>query len=123
MKKPRNKHKVFLIFFLLLATVSFSQTEEDYLNTLEVIKKGLNEGNTSLIYEQFTIDLKSSLEKEGLGKMLDSVRKESGKMQSYDLILAEDTFKNYLVEFESTSLLIVLGIAKEGISKLEIKNY
>lgn len=128
MTKLLTKYKdsrIFITVLLLLtSTTFFSQTKDDYLEALKTIKKGFNDNDPSLIHNSFNADLKLELNKDNLDKMIDSLFKENGKMQSYDLIMEEEKQKNYLVEFENSSLLIAIEIDKERkISTLEVKNY
>ncbi|WP_408030200.1 hypothetical protein [Tenacibaculum xiamenense] len=113
-----------LIFTLFLSTSIFSQTEEDYKNTLDFISKAFNEQKSEAIFQKFSTSLQQNLQAEELKKKLDSLHKDKGKMSSFELILKEEDLKNFLVEFENASMLILINLSPEGkIKKFEIKDY
>ncbi len=101
----------------------FSQTEDDYKNTLELVKKAFNESNASLIHEKFNDALKSKLKSVAFKKTIDSLQNNKGIISSYELILEEEE-RNYLVEFENGTLLMLLQLTSDGkISTFVIKEY
>jgi len=118
------KNYVIAMLALMLTSSMFSQSEEDYENTLKLIQKSFNENNSSLIHEKFESNLKATLEKVNLEKMIDSLHKEKGSMNSYEFIMEEENEKNYLVDFEYASMLIVLHLTPDGeISTFKITEY
>ncbi len=109
---------------LFLSTSVLSQTKEDYNTTLELVKKGFNEKNSSIIHEKFNAALKEKLKPDAFVKMIDSLHNDKGKMSTYELILEDEKEKNFLVEFENGSMLFLLYLAKDGkISTFQIKDY
>ncbi|CAL2089623.1 hypothetical protein [Tenacibaculum sp. 190524A05c] len=102
----------------------FSQTEDDYKNTLELVKKAFNEGKATLIHEKFNDALKGKLKPTPFKKTIDSLHNNKGEMSSYELILEEEKERNYLVEFENGTLLMLLHLTSDGkISTFVIKEY
>jgi len=103
-KVPHTMKNYTVPLFVLLFSVSvFSQTQDDYTNTLNLVSKAFNEKKAALIH---------------------SLHNEKGKMSSYDLITDEEREKNYLVEFENSSMLLLINLTKEGqISLFKIKEY
>ena len=112
------------IFVFFIGISVFSQTGEDYKNTFELIKKGFNDNSTSLIFDKFDPSLKQNTDKSGFEKLIDSLRKEKGKVESYNFLMEDNQEKSYLMEFENASMLIVLSLNTAGnISVFEIKDY
>ncbi|WP_299680689.1 hypothetical protein [uncultured Tenacibaculum sp.] len=112
------------ILTLFLSTSVFSQSEKDYTTTLELIKKALNEKKSSLIHEKFDAKLKGKWSPDKFGKMVDSLHKDKGKMSTYELIMEDEKEKNFLVEFENGSMLVLLYLSKDGkITSFQIKDY
>lgn len=116
---------IFIPLLILFITISVSsQTKEDYEHTLKLIQKGFNEKNISLIHQEFASGLKTDLEENVFKKSLDSLYTDKGKISSYELILEEEKEKNYLVEFENGTMLILIHLSTSGkISMLKIKDY
>ncbi len=113
-----------LIFVLFLSTSVFSQTEEDYKNTLDFISKAFNEQKSEAIFQKFSATLQQNLQEAVLKQKLDSLRKDKGKMSSYELILKEEDINNFLLEFENASMLLLINLSSDGkIKKFEIKDY
>ncbi len=109
-----------IIFFQFAA---FSQTDSKYTETLELVKKAFNEKNPSLIHQQFDEALKNKLKVAAFKKSIDSLYENKGTMSSYELILEEED-KNYLLDFENGSLLMVIRLKSDGkIASFEIKEY
>lgn len=118
------KNLIIPLFFLLSSISFYSQTEEDYLKTLDFVSKSFNEKKASQIYQKFNATLKSSFSEDAFKQSLDALHTEQGVISSYDLILDAEKEKNYLVEFESSSMLMLLFLSPEGeISTFEIKEY
>lgn len=116
-------YKMFIFVFFIITSI-FSQKEDDYINTFELIKKSLNDNSPSLIFNKLDASLKKDTDKAGFEKLIDSLHREKGKMQSYEFLLKEDEVKSYLVEFTNASMLIVLSLNEGGaISVFEIKDY
>ena len=113
-----------LILALFLSTSVFSQTEEDYRYTLDFISKAFNNHKTEAIFQRFNPTLQQNFNETVLKKQLDSLREDKGKMSSYELILKEKEGKNFLVEFENASMLLLINLSSDGkIKKFEIKDY
>lgn len=109
---------------MLLSAYTYSQSEEDYKNSLDLIQKAFNEKKAFSIYEKFSLDLKTQFKEFDFNKMTDSLFTEKGKISSFDFIMDEEKGKNYLVEFENSSMLMLLSLSPNGqISSLEIKEY
>lgn len=109
---------------LFLSTSVFSQSEKDYTTTLELIKKALNEKKSSLIHEKLDAKLKGKWNPDKFGKMIDSLHNDKGKMSTYELIMEDEKEKNFLVEFENGSMLVLLYLSKDGkITTFQIKDY
>ncbi|TCI93574.1 hypothetical protein [Tenacibaculum sp. M341] len=118
------KNIVISLFFLFNFVFAFSQTKEDYKKALDLITKGFNEKNASLIHQKFTPDLKKELQENTFKKTIDSLHTDKGAMSTYELIMEEEKEKNYLVEFENGSMLILIHLSPTGeISMLKIKDY
>lgn len=118
------KNFIIPLFFLLFSTSFFSQSNEDYVKTLDFISKAFNESKTSIIYQKFSSELKQKLPEGVFKKTLDSLRIEQGAMSSYELIIEEEKGKNYLVEFDSSSMLMMIHLSNDGvISRFKIKEY
>ncbi len=118
------KNIIVFIFCLFTSVVVFSQTKEDYKNALDLITKGFNENNASLIHQKFTPDLKKELQESVFKKTIDSLHTDKGTMSTYELIMEEEKEKNYLAEFENGSMLILIHLSPTGeISMLKIKDY
>lgn len=101
-----------------------SQTKEDYTNTLKFISTAYNEKNASAIHQKFSSELKQILTQEAFVKRIDSLHNESGNMSSYEFLMEEDQVKNFLVEFEGSSKLLLIYLSPEGqISKFDITEY
>lgn len=116
---------VIIVLGLLLCSASvFAQSQEDYLKTVDFINKAFNEKQASLIYEKFNTNLKSKIQKGSFQKSLDSLHAEQGLVSGLELLVDEAAEKNYLIEFENNSLLLVLSLTSVGeISKFKIKEY
>jgi len=115
--------KVFLIASLLSFSI-FSQTEENYLTTLELIKQGFNDSNASLIHQKFDSDLKASLAEPELKTIIDSLLKEKGLLQEFDFLIDDEKEKNYLIDFENAVMMIIIRLNEAGeISTFKIKEY
>ncbi|WP_299835195.1 hypothetical protein [uncultured Tenacibaculum sp.] len=112
------------ILMLFFCFTVFSQSEEDYKKTLELVKKAFNEKKSTLLHAKFDSKLQNELKAQAFAKEIDSLHKDKGKMSTYELIMEEDKEKNYLVEFENGSMLIILYLSPNGaISKFHIKDY
>ena len=102
----------------------FSQTKEDYKNTLNLVKEAYNKKDGSLIHQKFSQNLKKELQEASFEKMIDSLHGNKGTMFSYELIMEEEKEKNYLVEFENGTMLILIHLSPKGeISMFHIKDY
>ncbi len=112
------------ILALLSVSLTFSQSDEDYTNTLDFIKESFNEKKTDLIYNKFQADLKTKLEVDSFNKTMDSLYAEKGTMQSYEYLMEEDNEKSFLVDFESASMLMLIYLTPDGeISTFKITEY
>ena len=115
--------KVFLIASLLSFSI-FSQTEENYSTALELIKQGFNDSNASLIHQKFDSNLKTEQAEVNFKTMIDSLHREKGLLQEFEFLMDEDNEKNYLVDFENASMMIIIRLNEAGeISTLKIKEY
>ena len=118
------KNFIIPLFFLLFSTSFYSQSNDDYVKTLDFISKAFNEKKASSIYQKFSSNLKLESPEEVFMNTLDSLRTEQGVMSSYELIMDEEKEKSYLVEFESSSMLMLIKLSSDGaISKFKIKEY
>jgi len=118
-----NRFKLSL-FTILLSTIVFSQSEEDYNSTLELINKAFNQKEASLIHNQFSADLKSSINEASFKKMIDSLYVEKSQLQSIDLLMEDDSEKSYLVDFEKGAMLMLLKLdTNNKISTFKITEY
>ncbi len=118
------KNLITALIVFLCSLSMYSQTEEDYESTLDLISTSFNEKKPSLIYQKFNSDLKKQLEEDVFKKMLDSLSKEKGNISSYEFIMEEGNEKSYLTEFEHASMLILLHLTPDGqISVFSIKDY
>ena len=118
------KNLIIPLSLLLFSITVFSQSKEDYTNTVNFINKAFNEKQTSLIYQKFSPSLKTKIPKESLQKTLDSLYTAQGSVSGFELIVDEEKEKNYLVEFDNNSMLMILFLSKDGeISKFKITEY
>lgn len=118
------KNLIIPLFFLLSSIYSYSQAEDDYLKTLSLISESFNEKKASRIYQKFNTTLKNNLSEDALKKTLDSLHAAQGVISGYDLILEDEKGKNFLVEFESSSMLMLLLLTPDGeIVTFKIKEY
>lgn len=112
------------LFILLFSTSISSQSKEDYSKTLDLISKAFNEKEVSLIHQKFNSNLKSDLKEGALKKNLDSLYKDKGRMSSYELIIEDEESKSYLVEFENSSMLILINLSSDNqITLFKVKDY
>ncbi|SNR14404.1 hypothetical protein [Tenacibaculum jejuense] len=112
------------ILVLFISFSVFSQSKEDYKSTLDLVKKAFNEKKSTLLHAKFDSKLQKELEAKAFAKSIDSLHDEKGNISTYELIMEDDKEKNYLVEFENGSMLIVLYLSPNGsISKFHIKDY
>ncbi len=115
---------IILLGAVFLSFSIFSQTKEDYKSTLNFVKEAFNKKEGSLIYQKFSSNLKKELQEISFKKMIDSLHGNKGKMSSYELIMEEEKEKNYLVEFDNGTMLILIHLSPKGeISLFNIKDY
>jgi len=116
--------KYIIAFFILFTAFTYSQSEADYKNNLNSIKKGFNEKKVSLIYEKFSSDLKNQYTEPGLKKMMDSLSTEKGNISSFDFLVDYEKGKNFLLQFENNSMLLFIDLTHDNqIQSFEIKDY
>lgn len=112
------------LFLLFTSFFSFAQSKEDYVKTLDFISDAFNKKEASLVHQKFSPDLKVQLSENVLKKTLDSLHIQQGVISTYELISDGDKEKSFLVEFENSSMLMVLFLSPENeISKFKIKEY
>ncbi len=118
------KNLIVHLLALFFSISLLSQSKEDYKNTLDFISTAYNEKNASVIHQKFSSDLKQKLNQEVFKKRMDSLHSENGKMSSYELILEDEKESSFLVEFEDSSMLLLLYLSPDSqILKFDIKEY
>lgn len=118
------KNFIIPLWVLLFPVLIFSQTKEDYTQTVALINKAFNDKTPSLIHQKFNSDLKAVIQVEKLDKIFSDLHENEGKMSSYELLMDDKEEKNYLVEFENSSMLLILSLSSENeISKFKITEY
>ena len=117
--------KIIIPLFVLFLSISvFSQSENDYKNSLDFVSKSYNEQKPSLIHQKFSTNLKKELPEEVFKKMIDDLYKEKGKTSHYEFLMEEENEKNYLVDFENGSMLLIFFLSEENkISAFKITEY
>jgi len=110
--------------FILFSTTIYSQAEEDYKNKLTLIKEAFNEKKASSLYQKFSSSLKARLEESNFKKMVDSLSTEKGTISSFNFLMDQEKGKNFLVEFENSTMLLFIDLSTNGeIKSFEIKEY
>lgn len=118
------KQLIAVMLILFLSNTVFSQTVDDYENTLQLVRTAYNKKDPSLIYQKFSSSLKKELEEDAFNKMIQNLNKDKGKMLGHELILEEETGKNFLVDFENGSMLLMIHLSSDNqISTFNIKEY
>lgn len=118
------KNLIIQLFTLLFSISVFSQLEIDYKNSLDFFSTSFNEQKTSLIYERFSLKLKEELQEEVFKKMIDDLYKEKGKTSHYEFLMEEKNEKNYLIDFENGSMLLIFFLSPDNkISAFKITEY
>ena len=123
-KTPDMKNLIIPLFTLFFSISVFSQSEIDYKNSLDFFSTSFNEQKTSLIYERFSLKLKEEHQEEVFKKMINDLYKEKGKTSHYEFLMEEKNEKNYLIDFENGSMLLIFFLSPDNkISAFKITEY
>ena len=115
--------RLFLLAVVFTMAV-FSQSEEEYTNTLEFISKAYNEKDAKSIHSKFSSSLKGEITEEAFKSMIDSLYAEKHLLQSFDLLMEEGGEKSYLTSFEGGDLLLLFKLDTDSnISTFKITEY
>ncbi|WP_271768027.1 hypothetical protein [Aquimarina algiphila] len=116
--------KILCLALFLFLQVSFSQTQEDYQKIINEISEGYNAKDANKIFSVFSADLQSTFTLEKVKTFITDNQTKKGSMGGYTFLIDEDKEKRYLIEFEHSSMILILGLSKDNkITKFTLEEY
>ena len=114
------------ITLLLLLTIcfSFTQTEDSYKMTVTKITDAYNAKDAKMMFNLFSADLQSTFTVDKVQSFINDNQSKKGAMGEVAFLVDDENSKRYLVEFENSSTILILGLSSENkITQLSLEEY
>lgn len=116
--------KLLFLIFLCANTLVFSQTEDDYNNTITNITDSYNSESADAVFNLFTSDLKATLTLDSLKKKFADLKNNQGELGESTLLVEDEVGKSYLLSFENGDMLLTILLdANKKLKTFELKEY
>ncbi|SEM32254.1 hypothetical protein SAMN04487910_4730 [Aquimarina amphilecti] len=114
------------ITYVLLLSIcfSFTQTEDSYQMTITKISDAYNAKDANSLFGLFSSDLQSSFTLDKVTSFITDNQAKKGTMGESSFLMDDDGNKRYLMEFENSSTILVLGLSSDNkITHLSLEEY
>lgn len=114
------------ITLLLLVCIcsSFIQTEDSYKMTVTKITDAYNAKDADQIFGLFSSELQSSFTLDKVKSFITDNHSKKGKMGSSSFLMDDEGNKHYLMEFDNSSTILILGLSTDNkITELALEEY
>lgn len=116
--------KITFLILVVLVSSSFTQNSNDFDSILKAISKEYNTKNTQALFDLFTQELQIKFPLDKLKTFISDSHLQNGKMGESSFLMDEDGDKRFLIEFDNSTLIMVLGLTPEHkISKFAFEEY